>query len=230
VAAADRAANAAASNDDWRRLSQGCHEFVRDIAPLCDAWQGHAPTVARVGGFLQYAFEILRRYALAAESVIPFREALQLTAEVPMGTRWTLSGNIYLEAVDAVAEVYRSQTSNMAAAVLMEYAIHYATSNRWLVDDYVLLRAYESAGTEYANLAFVHRAHACVANAQRRATGKRKRRLSNRAHELSQKTQDTSEVDELQRWRAQAEALCEDPDFACLVNEQLFADFCRAAN
>lgn len=192
--------------------------LLEQINPFVDAWQTDQTIPPLVGGLAQRLFE-------AFQGNEDYRQALQVVASLPPKTGWNLSGDIYLEAIQGVADEFENRADNLAAAVLIDYGIYFVTKNHWPVDDYVLSDAYENTGRLYQNLAMPHRAYGFIKQAQRKATGDRKTKLGHLAYALNRHRDKAKEQAETQNWQAQIKALLQNPDFRSLVNPEVFRLF-----
>lgn len=227
VASTERTINSYFGQERIQLAFETYIKLIEEITPLSDAWQTDQKSAALVWGLARQLFEALRREALQTESHIAFHQALQVAAKMPLGITWELSGSIYLEAAQSVAESFKSHSDNLAAAVLLDYAIYYVGKNHWPVDDYILSAVFEYIGSLYENLAVIHRAYDFIHQAQRKAPTEKKQRLGQRAYGLRQQRDKIDKSKERQSWQVQAEALAHNPDFIQLVNREIFEAFCR---
>jgi hypothetical protein len=220
VTAAEQEVDSSLSQKNVQNAFENYLSLLADITPFVDAWQTDQTLAPRIWGLAQRLFEVLRD----AES---YRQALELVAKLPGEAQLRLDGNIYLEAIQEIAEEFENRADNLAAAALMDYGIIFANEKGWPVDDYVLVGAYENVSRLYENLAMPHRAYHCITRAKLKSIGDKKTQLGHRAYALNQKRDEAQKQVELQSLQVQTEALLNKSDFSQLVNPEVFQLFCN---
>lgn len=197
-----------------------CNNQLRQLVPLSEAWQNDTQILALVLDLARRVFDALMTFPGETVDHTTYREALQIVAATPAPMR--LSGDAYLEAIQAVAETLEDQADYLAAAVLIEYGAFLVQEQNWVVDKYVIYKAHERASRLYESLGMAERAYDHLFQARQLAPRDQKKTLGNRIHAMK-RTQSSRESD--LTWRHQVRARVRKQDFRKLVNLSVFDSF-----
>jgi hypothetical protein len=201
--------------------------LLENIFPVLEAWRSDPQISAQVWKLARQLFEAFIDLARREDNPAAYQHALQIIRLIPPSIPLSFSGDLYLEAIQSVAQHFEVQpgVDVLMAAALLEYGLFWIRHQRCAADQYTLSRVHENVARLLENVGFLDRAYFHAQQAHKQAiTNDQKTKLGRISYMLNQKRNNIDKKVELENWRGQMTAILTNGDLIELIHTELFQE------